>query len=74
MIEYRSPEELTHIEGIDSDNKLKKIRIFPKDSIALNPAFDVTPGKLITGLITEKGVFKSTAEGLAKYYSSSIEI
>ena len=74
MIEYRSPEELTHIEGIDSDNKLKKIRIFPKDSIALNPAFDVTPGKLITGLITEKGVFKSTAEGLSKYYSSSIEI
>ena len=74
MIEYRSPEELTHIEGIDDDGVLKKIRIFPKDCDALNPAFDVTPGKLITGLITEKGVFKSTAEGLSKYYSSSIEI
>ena len=71
MIEYRSPDELTHVTGIDDSNILKKIRIFPKDCVALNPAFDVTPGRLITKLITEKGIFESSAEGLSKYHSAS---
>ena len=69
MIEYRSPEELTHIDGIDNEGNLKKVRIFPKGCNVLNPAFDITPGKFITGLITEKGIFESTATGLKKYRS-----
>ena len=69
MIEYRSSEELTHIEGIDNEGNLKKVRIFPKGCNVLNPAFDITPGKFITGLITEKGIFESTTAGLIKYRS-----
>ena len=69
MIEYRSPEELTHVDGIDNKGNLKKVRIFPKDCNVLNPAFDITPGKFITGLITEKGIFESTTNGLIRYRS-----
>ena len=69
MIEYRSSEELTHIDGIDNTGNLKQVRIFPKDCNVLNPAFDITPGKFITALITEKGIFESTADGLIKYRS-----
>ena len=69
MIEYRSPEELTHVDGIDNTGNLKQVRIFPKDCNVLNPALDITPGKFITALITEKGIFESTADGLIKYRS-----
>ena len=63
-IEERDSEELSHIEGIDENNKVKKILIYPKKSKAMNLAFDVTPAKYITGLITEKGVCDASAEGL----------
>ena len=61
-IEERNSEELSHIEGIDEDNKIKKILIYPKKSKALNLAFDVTPAKYITGLITEKGICKASGD------------
>lgn len=57
-IEERSGEELLYIIGIDEDKKIKKIRIAPEESTAKNPAFDVTPAKYISGIITEKGVIK----------------
>ena len=63
-IEERNTEELSHIEGIDEDNKLKRIRIYPKNSKSLNLAFDVTPAKYISGLITEKGVCEASERGL----------
>ena len=63
-IEERNSEELSHIEGIDEENKLKKIRIYPQKSKSLNLAFDVTPAKYVTGLITEKGVCKASEKGL----------
>ena len=63
-IEERDPKELSHIEGLDNDNKLQKILIYPEKSKALNLAFDVTPAKLITGLITEKGVCEASEDGL----------
>jgi len=55
-IEERNSEELSHVEGLDENNKVKKVLIYPKKSKALNLAFDITPAKYITGLITEKGV------------------
>ncbi|MDC0539489.1 S-methyl-5-thioribose-1-phosphate isomerase [Candidatus Pelagibacter sp.] len=67
-IEERNSEELSHIEGIDEDNKLKKILIYPKKSKALNLAFDVTPAKYVTGLITEKGISDASTEGLKKLF------
>jgi methylthioribose-1-phosphate isomerase len=63
-IEERNSEELTHIEGIDENNQIKKILIYPKKSRVMNLAFDVTPAKFVTGLITEKGVCEASSEGL----------
>ena len=63
-IEERNSEELSHIEGVDENNEIKKIRIYPKKSKSLNLAFDVTPAKLVTGLITEKGVCEASEKGL----------
>ncbi len=63
-IEERNSEELSHVEGIDENNEIKKVRIYPQKSKTLNLAFDVTPAKLITGLITEKGVCEASEKGL----------
>ena len=63
-IEERNSEELSHVEGVDENNKIKKIRIYPQKSKSLNLAFDVTPAKLISGLITEKGICEASEKGL----------
>ena len=67
-IEERNSEELSHIEGIDEDNKIKKILIYPKKSKALNLAFDITPAKYVTGLITEKGICEASSTALTKMF------
>ena len=73
-IEERNSEELSHVEGLDKDNKLQKVLIYPQKSKAMNLAFDVTPAKYVTGLITEKGVCEASEQGLKglfkwkKYY------
>ena len=63
-IEERNSEELSHIEGLDENGNLKKIQIYPKKSKSMNLAFDVTPAKYVTGLITEKGVCEASEKGL----------
>jgi len=67
-IEERNSEELSHVEGLDKDNKLQKILIYPQKSKALNLAFDITPAKYITGLITEKGICKASEQGLKELF------
>jgi len=63
-IEERNSEELTHVEGLDKEKKLQKILIYPQKSKAMNLAFDVTPAKYVTGLITEKGICEASEKGL----------
>ena len=63
-IEERDTTELSHIEGLDKDNKLQRVLIYPKESKVMNLAFDITPAKFITGLITEKGVCEASTSGL----------
>ena len=63
-IEERNSEELSHVEGVDENNEIRKIRIYPQKSRSLNLAFDVTPAKLVTGLITEKGICEASEKGL----------
>jgi len=63
-IEERNSNELSHVEGIDENNEIKRVRIYPQKSKSLNLAFDVTPAKLVTGLITEKGVCEASEKGL----------
>lgn len=57
-IEHRSELEVTHQTGPDSKGIMHTIQVSSPDSPAENPAFDVTPAKYITGIITEKGIFK----------------
>jgi len=67
-IEERDSEELSHIEGIDENNEIKKVLIYPKKSKAMNLAFDVTPAKYVTGLITEKGICEASFNGLKELF------
>jgi methylthioribose-1-phosphate isomerase len=56
-IEQRDASEVANIQGLNGDDSLQIVRLIPLESIAVNPAFDVTPARLVTGIITEKGVF-----------------
>ena len=67
-IEERDSDELSYIEGLDNEGNIRKIQIYPKNSKTLNLAFDVTPAKYITGLITEKGLCSASKEGLNKLF------
>ena len=67
-IEERNSEELSHIEGLDKDNNLQKVLIYPQKSKAMNLAFDVTPAMYVTGLITEKGVCEASEQGLKRLF------
>ena len=68
-IEERDPKELSHVDGINKDNKVDKVLIYPEKSKSLNLAFDVTPAKYVTALITEKGVCDASSEGLKKLFN-----
>ncbi len=68
-IEERNSEELSHVEGLDKNNQIKKVLIYPKKSKAMNLAFDVTPAKYVTNLITEKGICEASTEGLKKLFN-----
>ncbi|HMK84671.1 MAG TPA: hypothetical protein VK437_01830, partial [Steroidobacteraceae bacterium] len=68
-IEERSPTELTHVTGRSASGALETVRVVPETSSALNLGFDVTPAKLVTALITERGVCPASAAGLESLYS-----
>ncbi len=63
-IEERDEDEVTHMTGRGVDGELHKVLISSPGSGAANPAFDVTPARLVTGLITERGVSAASTEGL----------
>jgi len=63
-IEERGADEVHFIQGRSSDGAVQRVRLTPEGSPAANPAFDVTPARLVTGLITERGVAEASAQGL----------
>ena len=65
-IEIRDSKEITHITGIDDSQRVTTVAITPPNSDALNHAFDVTPATLVTGLITEHGIFAANTDSLAQ--------
>ena len=67
-IEKRNSDELSHIEGLDEKGNVKKVMIYPKKSKSMNLAFDVTPAKYVTGLITEKGICEASSDALQKMF------
>jgi len=67
-IEERSARETTHIQGTREDGSLGVFKVTPEGTPGGNPAFDVTPNRLVTGLITERGVCAASAQGLAALF------
>jgi methylthioribose-1-phosphate isomerase len=67
-IEERPAAEVTEMTGRLGDGSVATMRIVPDDSPAANPAFDVTPARLVSGLITERGRCPATAEGLLSLF------
>jgi methylthioribose-1-phosphate isomerase len=67
-IEERAPDELRKVAGRTLDGERGEVEILPEATPARNFAFDVTPARLITGLITERGVCGASAEGLLSLY------
>ena len=63
-IEERSADEVLYAEGPDESGIMHRIRLASPGSGAFNPAFDVTPAELITGIITEKGIIQASGEGI----------
>lgn len=68
VIEERSATELTHVTGQTAAGTLETVRLVPNTSPALNLGFDVTPARLVTALVTERGVCPATREGLRDLY------
>src|SRR6185503_9603632 len=68
-IEERSPDEVATISGETADGRIETVRVVPQGSSVANYAFDVTPARLVTGLITERGVIAPTRAALAQAFS-----
>jgi len=66
-IEERDPDEIRYVEGL-AKNETMRVLICPEKSAAANYAFDVTPAKLVTGFITERGICKATEEDIMRLF------
>ena len=71
-IEERGSDEVRYIQGI-GNGEIRKVLLTPKNSRATNFAFDVTPSRLITGLITERGICKANEKGVLDLYPEQIK-
>lgn len=67
-IEKRSAAEVTQVTGRTAAGEIASVQVVPEGSAALNLAFDVTPARLVTGIITERGVCPASREGLESLY------
>ena len=67
-IEERSPDEVATMSGETADGRIETVRVIPKGSPVANYAFDVTPARLVTGLITERGVIAPSRDALARAF------
>ncbi|CAE7579732.1 mtnA [Symbiodinium sp. CCMP2456] len=70
-IEQRGDEEVKYAEGLCEDGKRRKVLLTPANSSAGNWAFDVTPSRLVTGLLTERGLSEASEKGLAALFSEA---
>jgi methylthioribose-1-phosphate isomerase len=68
VIEERSADEVRWIRGRTAQGEIASVNVLPEGSAAANPGFDVTPARLVTGIITERGVCPPTSEGLRHLY------
>jgi methylthioribose-1-phosphate isomerase len=73
-IEERSGDEVRFLTGETKDGRIETVRVTPPDSSTGNPAFDVTPARLVTALITERGVCPASSEGLARLFPEHADL
>jgi len=71
-IEERDPDEVRYAEGWDGTGQ-RRVRLCPEQSAAANYAFDVTPARLVTGLITERGICRATARDIGRLFPDKIK-
>jgi methylthioribose-1-phosphate isomerase len=64
-IEDRSADELHWVAGVDSSGQRRRVRVTPEGSPGDNPAFDVTPARLVSRIVTECGVYKANRPGIS---------
>ena len=67
-IEERDAHEITHVQGLNGSGEISMVQVTPDGTKGGNPAFDVTPNRLVTGLITERGICEASADGLASLF------
>jgi methylthioribose-1-phosphate isomerase len=67
-IEERGAEEVTHLTGRTADGRIETVQVTPDGSPARNHAFDVTPARLVSGLVTERGVCAADRDALAALF------
>lgn len=73
-IEERDADEVHFISGLDEEGQVREVRLTPVGSPAANYAFDVTPARLVTGLITERGVCAASEAGLLGLFAEQNQI
>ena len=71
-IEQRAASEITHMTGRTADGRIETVRVVPDGSPVANYAFDVTPARLVTGLITERGLLRPDRAALASAFPERI--
>lgn len=67
-IEERTGDEVAQVKGLAEDGRVVTVRVVPEGSSVANPGFDVTPARLVTGLVTERGITEASREGLARLF------
>ena len=66
IIEERDGKELRLVKGLDKNNIIRSVDIYPKNSKVFNPAFDITPNKYVEALITNKGIIQANEAAMIK--------
>jgi methylthioribose-1-phosphate isomerase len=72
-IETRSEDEVKYMRGLDKDGNVQEVLVTPPNSSAINYGFDITPARLITGLITERGVIEPNLDSIEKVYEDILK-
>jgi len=72
-IEERSGDEVAMMSGKTADGRIETVQVVPDGSAVANYGFDVTPARLVTGLITERGVVAAAREALAKAFPERVD-
>ena len=71
-IEERGAAEVLTMQAVDAGNRIANVRIMPDGTRTANPAFDVTPARLVTGIITDRGIATASREGLQDLYRKRV--